>query len=119
MGEHAQFGKSRQLLEVTVIDASYFEYVVGAHNNTVLFGLASCVIDDRGPGACVGVAALTGAVRMLRCAPLLGECFVSVGQGGFAFLYWCTSCWLVLGQIALMPHPHVPLMSLDDVTLAQ
>jgi hypothetical protein len=65
MGGHSQLGKGGQLLEVAVVDASYFEYVVRAHDEAVSLRFASCVVDDRRPGARLCVAPFPGAFGVL------------------------------------------------------
>jgi len=72
MGEHSHLGKRGQLPEVAVVDSSYLEHVVWAHDNTVPFRFASSVIDDRGPGTRHGVAPLPWAVGMLSRPAFLG-----------------------------------------------
>lgn len=73
MGEHAQLGQGVQWPEVAVVDSPYFEHVVRAHDNTIPFGFASSVIDDRGPGPRHRVAPLPGASRILRRPTFLGS----------------------------------------------
>ena len=73
MGEHPQLGQGGQLPEVAVVDSSYLEHVVRAHDDTVPFRFASSVIDDRGPGPCRRVAPLPGAVGVLSRPAFLGQ----------------------------------------------
>ena len=72
MGDHPQLGKRGQSSVVAVVDSSYLEHVVRAHDDAVLLPFASSVIDDRGPGTRRSVAPLTGAVRVLSRSALLG-----------------------------------------------
>ena len=72
MGGHPQLGKGGQPPEVAVVDASYLEHVVRAHDNAVPFRFALSVIDDRGPGTGLGVAPLPGAVGVLGRPAFLG-----------------------------------------------
>jgi hypothetical protein len=72
VGSYSQLGKGGQLPEVVVVDSSYFEHIVRAHDNTVPFRFASSVIDDRGPGTRLGVAALPRAVGVLSRPAFLG-----------------------------------------------
>jgi hypothetical protein len=73
MGEHSHLGKRGQPFEVAVVDSSYLEHVVRAHDDTVPFGFATPVIDDRGPGTGHGVAPLPRALRVLSRPAFLGK----------------------------------------------
>ncbi len=72
MGDDAHLGKRGQLLEVAVVNPSYFEHVVGAHDDAIPFPFTPSVIDDRSPCAFVGVAPLPGAIGMLSRPSLRG-----------------------------------------------
>ena len=65
MGGHSQLGKRGQLPEVAVVDSSYLEHVVRAHDNAVPLRFASCVIDDGGPGPRHRVTPFPGAIGVL------------------------------------------------------
>ncbi len=75
MGEHSHLGQRGQSLEVAVVDASYLEDVVGAHDHAVPLRFASSVIDDRGPATRHGVTPLPGAVGVLSRPAPLGQLF--------------------------------------------
>lgn len=73
MGDDSNLGKRGQLPEVAIVDSSYFEYVVRAHDDAIAFPFTLSVIDDRSPCALVGVALLTGAAGVLSGPALFGK----------------------------------------------
>ena len=73
MGDHPQLGKRGQSSVVAVVDSSYLEHVVRAHDDAVPFRFTFSVIDDRGPGPRLGVAPLPGAVGVLSRPAFLGQ----------------------------------------------
>jgi hypothetical protein len=74
MGNDSHLGERGQLLEVAVVDSSYFEHVVRAHDDAIPFPFTLSVIDDRSPCAFVAVAPLPGAAGVLGRPALLGQC---------------------------------------------
>jgi hypothetical protein len=81
VGADAQPAEEAEHGEIGVVDAAHLEHVVGVHDDTVLFRLATPVVDDRRPRAGGCVAPLARSLPVLRGPALLLEVRV-VGHGG-------------------------------------